>query len=487
MIKYNRVLLRAVSLGLAGTLVAATPVYASSNSVLSGISAILEETTVEEETMAVSGVAQVTEGISEAYINARNVLADSSVKYEMTEEEVEAQVELASQIDEAAEAEDTTSPYDNIAISQVNNYVNIRSEASEEGEILGKIYNNAAATILDTVETDDGIWYYIESGSVTGYIKSNYFVTGEAAEAIAYEVGTVKATVSAETLRLRSEASTESSTITLLSEDEKYDVIDQVDGFVEISIDDDMSGYVSSDYVTIDVEFEKAISIEEEKAAEEAKRIAEESAAAAAAEEAAASEAAASQSAAEAAAAEEAEEEQNDSYDDDDEGEADEPQVVSEETEATTKETTTEAPTTEAETTTEAPTTTTEEETKSSSSESTSSIRSQIVDYALSFVGNLRYVYGGNSLSSGVDCSGFVQQIYKHFGYSLPRTSDSQGSSGKSVSSSEMQPGDLVYYGGHIAIYIGNGQVVHASNAKTGVKVSTWNYRSVKSIRNVLG
>ncbi|MCD8011359.1 MAG: NlpC/P60 family protein [Lachnospiraceae bacterium] len=486
MIKYNRVLLRAVSLGLAGTLVAATPVYASSNSILSGISAILEETTAEEETMAVSGVAQVTEGISEAYINARNVLADSSVKYEMTEEEVEAQVELASQIDEAAEAENTTSPYDNIAISQVNNYVNIRSEASEEGEILGKIYNNAAATILDTVETDDGTWYYIESGSVTGYIKSNYFVTGEAAEAIAYEVGTVKATVSAETLRLRSEASTESSTITLLSEDEKYDVIDQVDGFVEISIDDDMSGYVSSDYVTIEVEFEKAISIEEEKAAEEAKRIAEESAAAAAAEEAAASEAAASQSAAEAAAAEEA---QNDSYDD----EEDEPQVAAEKPEETTAkattEATTEAPTTttEAETTTEAPTTTTEEETKSSSSESTSSIRSQIVDYALSFVGNLRYVYGGNSLSSGVDCSGFVQQIYKHFGYSLPRTSDSQGSSGKSVSSSEMQPGDLVYYGGHIAIYIGNGQVVHASNAKTGVKVSTWNYRTVKSIRNVLG
>ncbi|MCD8123529.1 MAG: C40 family peptidase [Lachnospiraceae bacterium] len=474
MIKYNRVLLRAVSLGLAGTLLAATPVYASSNSVLSGISAILEETTAEEETMAVSGVAQVTEGISDAYINARNVLADSSVKYEMTEEEVEAQVELATQIDEAAEAEDTTSPYDNIAISQVNNYVNIRSEASEEGEILGKIYNNAAATILDTVETDDGTWYYIESGSVTGYIKSDYFVTGEEAEAIAYEVGTVKATVSAETLRLRSEASTESSTVTLLAEDEKYDVIDQVDGFVEISIDDDVSGYVSSDYVTIDVEFETAISIEEERAAEEAKRIAEESAAQAAAEEAAASEAAASQSAAEAEAAAAAEAEN-----DDDDYEEETVAATQATTEATTEATT--------QATTEETTTTTAEETKSSSSESTSSIRTQIVNYALSFVGNLKYVYGGNSLSSGVDCSGFVQQIYKHFGYSLPRTSDSQGNSGTSVSSSEMQPGDLVYYGGHIAIYIGNGQVVHASNAKTGVKVSTWNYRTVKSIRNVLG
>ena len=108
------------------------------------------------------------------------------------------------------------------------------------------------------------------------------------------------------------------------------------------------------------------------------------------------------------------------------------------------------------------------------------------MSYACSFVGKLAYVYGGTSLTTGVDCSGFVQQVYAHFGISLPRTSSEQGSYGTSVSSSEMQAGDLVYYGGHIAIYIGNGQVVHASNEQTGIKISTWNYRTPVSIRNVL-
>jgi len=116
-----------------------------------------------------------------------------------------------------------------------------------------------------------------------------------------------------------------------------------------------------------------------------------------------------------------------------------------------------------------------------------SSTREAIVDYALSFVGKVPYVYGGTSLSSGVDCSGFVQQIYEHFGISLPRTSDSIGDTGDSVSSGEKRPGDIVYYGGHVAIYIGDDQVVHASNEETDVRVSTWDYRDVSSIRNVIG
>ncbi len=101
-------------------------------------------------------------------------------------------------------------------------------------------------------------------------------------------------------------------------------------------------------------------------------------------------------------------------------------------------------------------------------------------------MGNLDYVYGGTSLSSGVDCSGFVQQIFAHYGVSLPRTSSGQGSSGRSISSSDMKPGDIIYYGGHVAIYIGDGLVVHASSPETGVKISNWNYRTPKSIRNVL-
>lgn len=97
------------------------------------------------------------------------------------------------------------------------------------------------------------------------------------------------------------------------------------------------------------------------------------------------------------------------------------------------------------------------------------------------------YVWGGTSLTTGADCSGFVQAIFRTYGISLPRTSDEQGYSGTAVSSSDMRPGDIVYYGGHIAIYIGDGLVVHASSAKTGVKISSWNYRTVLGIRNVIG
>ena len=448
--KWNRVLLRVASVGMAGSLLAATPAFADRGLYgVAGISTLFNASAVEE--VMVSGVAQV-DATSAAYLNARNVLADNNTKYEMTQAEKEERAELASSIQETAEAEQKASPYDNVAISQVNNYVNIRTAADEEAEIVGKIYNNAAATILDTVNTDNGTWYQIESGSVKGYIKSDYFVTGEEAEAIAFEVGDVKATVSTETLRLRSEASLDSSTVTLLSEDEKYDVLSQKDGFAKLKIDDDIVGYVSSDYVEITVDFSKAISLEEEAEALEAKRKAEESIAA--------------------SKEEAAREEQKSETRQETQRETERTETKAE-TQATREETKAE--------TTKAP------QTEAPKNESVSGDRSAIVDYALSFVGNVPYVYGGNSLSTGVDCSGFVQQVYKHFGYSLPRTSDSQGSCGSSVSSSEMRPGDLVYYGGHIAIYIGGGEVVHASNERTGIKVSTLNYRSVRSIRNVIG
>lgn len=109
-----------------------------------------------------------------------------------------------------------------------------------------------------------------------------------------------------------------------------------------------------------------------------------------------------------------------------------------------------------------------------------------IANYALQFIGN-PYVYGGNSLTNGIDCSGFVQQVYAHFGYSLPRTSDSQAGCGIAVSASELQPGDLVCYSGHIAIYIGNGKIVHASSRKTGIKISNnIFYRTIIGFRRIV-
>ena len=105
-----------------------------------------------------------------------------------------------------------------------------------------------------------------------------------------------------------------------------------------------------------------------------------------------------------------------------------------------------------------------------------------IVDYACQFIGN-PYVWGGTSLTDGADCSGFVWRVYKDFGYSVPRTSYSFRSYGSEVSYSEAQPGDVICYAGHVALYIGNGQIVHASTPSSGIKVSNMYYRSIRCVR----
>ena len=122
----------------------------------------------------------------------------------------------------------------------------------------------------------------------------------------------------------------------------------------------------------------------------------------------------------------------------------------------------------------------------SSSSSSGSGSGSSVVNYATQFVGN-PYVWGGTSLTSGADCSGFVQSVYANFGVSLPRTSYEQQNAGTEVSYADAQPGDLICYGGHVAIYMGNGQIVHASNAKDGIKISNnAAYRTITSVRRLL-
>ncbi len=114
-----------------------------------------------------------------------------------------------------------------------------------------------------------------------------------------------------------------------------------------------------------------------------------------------------------------------------------------------------------------------------------SDLGKKIAKYACQFIGN-PYVYGGTSLTNGADCSGFVYRIYGNFGYSLPRTSYEQRSAGSSVSYDEAQPGDLICYDGHIGMYIGGGKIVHASNAKTGIKVSNAAYRPILAVRRIV-
>ncbi|MCM1099885.1 MAG: NlpC/P60 family protein [Clostridium sp.] len=118
-------------------------------------------------------------------------------------------------------------------------------------------------------------------------------------------------------------------------------------------------------------------------------------------------------------------------------------------------------------------------------SASGSDLGKQVAKYALQYVGN-PYVAGGTSLTNGADCSGFTYRVYSDFGYRLPRTSTEQRNAGTGVSYSEAQPGDLICYSGHVALYIGGGKIVHASTERTGIKVGNAEYKTILAVRRII-
>ena len=122
--------------------------------------------------------------------------------------------------------------------------------------------------------------------------------------------------------------------------------------------------------------------------------------------------------------------------------------------------------------------------------EGVTDIRIEICEFAKQYVGN-RYVWGGTSLTNGADCSGFTLAVYRNYGISLPHSSKAQANCGTKISVSEVQPGDLIFYGSgrsinHVAMYIGNGRVVHASNSRTGIIISNMYYRSPVSAARII-
>lgn len=283
--------------------------------------------------------------------------------------------------------------YDNPGVSNVTNYLNIRDGAGESAKIIGKLPSYAGCEIL---ETQDG-WHKIRSGKITGYVKSDYILTGDAAREAAMDHADLMAIVATDGLNARTEPSTDAKIWTQLSSNERYHVLSQTDGWVQIEFDEGGEGdsgnevssaYVATDYVDVRYALAEAV--------------------------------------------------------------------------------------------------------KFSPAEEKASLRSQIVNYAMQFLGN-PYVWGGTSLTKGADCSGFTMQVMKHFGISLPHYSGDQAKRGTRIKSGDMRPGDLIFYGNsrgtinHVAMYIGNGQIIHAASRRSGIKISTWNYRTPIRIVNVIG
>ena len=425
-------------------------------------------------------------------------VANGTIKID-TEVKNTATQKLVEEEEQSTEPAVPESAYQNIAISKVSGSVNIRSEANTTSGVTGKIYNNSAATILETVDGEDGQWYKIQSGNVTGYIKAEYFVTGAEAEQKATQVGTTYGTVhGTSTLRLRESAATDAPTLTLLAEGATYVVLGQEGDFLKVQVDEDLTGYVFKDYVTTNVEFNKAVSAEEEaaKKAEEEKRKKE-------AEEALAElEKAKKNASKETTKAEETTKEtKKETVKETTTIEV----TVAKSTTAKSEETTiAAAPSSAADTVAEAPTTAKSEETTIAKKEETtkattaqtsetvskgpgasavvSATRTAMVAYAKQFLGN-PYVYGGTSLTDGADCSGFTMRIYEHFGYSIGRSSRDQAAGGRSINLSDAKPGDLLFYASgdyinHVAMYIGDGKIIHASSTTTGIIISQANYRT---------
>lgn len=332
-----------------------------------------------------------------------------------------------------------------LIIAQVNDYVNIRNTPGTDGEIVGKLYDDSVGTLIE--EAADG-WYRVKSGSVEGYVKAEYFKTGDEAKRIADEVGNKIAVVNTQTLKVRTDASLDASVLGLIPMGEELTVLEEKNGFVKVSIEEG-DGWVSKDYVDVEIEYVTAESIEEERARLEEEEQAREEARKAA------------KAAEEKLRQEEQKRQEQEAAAQEDSG-AQQEEAAPEQEEEQKKETVS-AP-------------------KVSSD---GSLGSAVASYATQFVGN-PYVYGGTSLTNGADCSGFVMSVYKNFGVSLPHSSSADRHVGYAVGSlAEAQPGDLVCYSGHVGIYIGGGQIVHASTAATGIKISNADYRNPVAIRRI--
>ena len=396
--------------------------------------------------------------------------------------------EAATEI--AAESDTDTSLVGTLAFAQCEEYINIRESASTDSAVTAKIYNNGSATI----EEQDGDWYKIRSGNAEGYVKAEYFVTGEAADAVAQKAAYNVAMVHPTDLNIRSDANEDSEVLATAHEKDELEVVAWDGDWMKVALGGDVYGYVNAYYVDYKTYYPTAETIEEEQV-----RLSAEQEAAEATDYEVSDDTAESlpEETYEEPTVDDSSDTEEASYPDDSDettwteapatdetvwteapAETEAPYTEAPETEAPyTEAPETEAPYTEAPET-EAPYT----EAPETEAPSTSGVGQQIADFAVQYVGN-PYVWGGTSLTEGADCSGFVQTVFANFGLYLSRTAESQSYGGTSISLDNLQPGDLLFYNStgsidHVAIYIGGGQIVHAANSRSGIIISNAYYQT---------
>lgn len=296
---------------------------------------------------------------------------------EILENTVAETAEEKAQVEEPVEEEpEEIAGYKNLAIANVTDNLNIRSEAGEDASLAGKLPADAAAEILGV----EGEWTKIRSGEVEGYVKSDFLLTGEPARDRAKELLTLTATVKGQGVNVREEPNTDCEVVDQVATGEEMSVVEELGDWVKVEMDGE-ERYVKAEFVEVGEQLRDALTL-----------------------------------------------------------------------------------------------------TEARYGEGVSDVRVAVVDYATQFVGN-PYVWGGTSLTNGADCSGFVMSVMAKYGVGLPHSSAAQANCGTRVGMDELKPGDLIFYGsgrriGHVAIYIGNGQICHASNKRTGITVSNMYYRS---------
>lgn len=347
-----------------------------------------------------------------------------------------------SAVDSEEKIAEYLTAYDNVAIAKVHDYVNIRKNRGEDSEIIGKLYDKSMGTILETKKG----WHKIKSGRAIGWVKSEFVVTGAEARKLAAKVGTRIANVKTTTLRVRKKASKDSSTLTMVPDGEKLLIVKESKDWLKVEIDEDIKGWIAKEFVDVTTEFQKAETIEEEN--ERLRR------------------------------------------------EAAERVVIVNDTVVGRTLNPSNNNNSNNNNNNNRRNNNRNRSNKKNSNNNNYTIPNSgygrgadVANYALNFVGN-PYRYGGTSLTNGTDCSGFTKGVYAKFGVSLPRTSSAQRSAGKLVcrgwDPSKVRAGDIICYSGHVAIYLGGGKIVHASNRKSGIKISNKaNYRTVVCVRRI--